>query len=52
MKAVEFESGITPGGKIAVPREIAEEISAGEQIRVVVMWQHSGGDSACRSAAR
>ncbi|MBI4905585.1 MAG: hypothetical protein HY820_18275 [Acidobacteria bacterium] len=52
MKAVEFESTITPGGEIAIPREIAGEIPAGEQLRVVVMWEPSGPDLAWRLAGR
>ena len=52
MKAVEFESTITPAGEIAIPREIVGEIPTGEQLRVVVMWQPSGADSAWRSAGR
>jgi hypothetical protein len=52
MKAVEFESTITPEGEIVIPREIAVEIPAGEQLRVVVMWQSSDMDLAWRSTGR
>lgn len=52
MKAVEFESTISSRGEIAIPREIAGEIPAGEQLRVVVMWQPSGADSSWRAAGR
>jgi len=52
MNAVEFKSTITPAGELAIPREIAGEIPAGEQLRVVVMWQPSGADLAWRSAGR
>lgn len=52
MNAIEFESTITPGGEIAIPREIAAEIPAGEPLRVVVMWQAASDDLAWRSAAR
>lgn len=52
MKALEFESTIIPGGQIALPREIAEQIPAGEHLRVVVMWELSGADSVWRSAGR
>ena len=52
MRAVEFESKITPGGQIALPPEVAGEIPAGEQLRVVVMWDPSGADSVRRSAGR
>lgn len=52
MKAVAFESTITPAGEIAIPREIAGEIPAGEPLRVVVMWEPSGPDVIWRSAGR
>jgi hypothetical protein len=52
MKAVEFESTITPEGEIVIPREIAVEIPAGQQLRVVVMWQTSDTDLAWRSMGR
>ncbi|HEX3743372.1 MAG TPA: hypothetical protein VHW09_05570 [Bryobacteraceae bacterium] len=52
MKAFEFESTVTPGGHIALPAEVVEEIPAGEQLRVVIMWEPSGTDSAWRSAGR
>jgi hypothetical protein len=38
MRAVEFESTVTSGGQIELPPEVASEIPAGEQIRIVVMW--------------
>jgi hypothetical protein len=52
MRAVEFESTFAPGGQIALPSEIAGEISPGQQLRVVVMWEPSGLDSAWRSMGR
>lgn len=52
MKAVEFDSRITPRGEIEIPSELAGEIPAGERLRVVVMWQPSGADSAWRAAGR
>jgi hypothetical protein len=52
VKAVEFESTIRPGGQIALPPEVAREIPAGEQLRIVVMWDSSGADDAWRSAGR
>lgn len=52
MKAVEFETTVAPDGLIAVPPEFASEIPAGEQIRVVVMWDVSDLDSAWRGAGR
>jgi len=50
MKAVEFESTITPGGQIALPADVLGEIPAGEQLRVVIMWGPSNSDFAWRSA--
>ena len=44
MRAVEFESTITPGGQIALP--------PGEQLRIVVMWEPSNLDLAWRTAGR
>jgi hypothetical protein len=52
MKAVECESTITQEGQIALPPEVAGEIPAGEQLRVVVMWEPSDPDSAWRYAGR
>ena len=52
MKALEFESTIMPGGQIVLPPEVARQIPAGEQLRVVVMWDASGADLAWRSAGR
>jgi hypothetical protein len=52
MKAVEFESTVTPGGQIVLPPEVAKEIPLGEQLRVVVMWEASDLDSAWRTAGR
>lgn len=52
MKAVAFESTVTPGGQIALPPDVVGEIPAGEQLRVVVMWEPSGPDAGWRSAGR
>jgi len=52
MKAVEFESTITPAGQIALPSDVLGEIPAGEHLRVVIMWEPSSPDSAWRSAGR
>lgn len=52
MKAVEFESIVTAEGQIALPTEVAGEIPAGEQLRVVVMWEPSGLDAEWRAAGR
>ena len=52
MRAVEFESTVTPGGQIALPPEVASEIPPGEQLRIVVMWEPSNLDLARRTAGR
>jgi hypothetical protein len=52
MKTVEFESTFAPGGQIALPPEIADEIPPGQQLRIVVMWEPSGLDLAWRAAGR
>lgn len=52
MKAVEFDRRIGSGGEIIIPREIAEQIPQGEQLRIVVMWQQEAADAAWRSAGR
>jgi hypothetical protein len=52
MKAVEFESTVTSGGQIVLPPEAARDIPAGEQIRVVVMWEPATLDPAWRTAGR
>lgn len=52
MRAVEFESTVTPGGHIALPPEVAGEIPPGEQLRIVVMWEPSNLDLAWRTAGR
>ena len=52
MKAIAFESTIMQGGRIELPPEIAARIPAGEHLRVVVMWEPAGEDSAWRSAGR
>lgn len=52
MQAVEFESSITAEGQIALPADVARQIPAGEQIRVVVIWESTDSDSAWRAAGR
>jgi hypothetical protein len=52
MRAVEFESSITREGQIELPAEVTRQIPAGEQIRVVVMWESPDSDSAWRAAGR
>ena len=41
MKAVEFQVTITQERQIALPPEVSGEIPAGQQLRVVVMWEAS-----------
>jgi hypothetical protein len=50
MKAVEFESTVTAEGRISLPPEVVDEIPAGEQVRVVVMWGPSSDNSFFRAA--
>ena len=52
MKALEFESMLIPGGQIALPPEVADQIPPGEHLRVVVMWEPFSADLAWRSAGR
>jgi len=52
MRAAEFETTVSPGGQIALPPEVVSEIPAGEQLRVVVMWDRLDEDwSAWRAAS-
>jgi hypothetical protein len=50
MKAVEFESTVTPAGQIALPAEVASQLLPGEHLRVVVMWEPADLDLAWRAA--
>ena len=52
MKAVEFEGVMTPGGQIVLPPDVVCEIPAGEQIRVVLLWNPSNLDSGWQTAGR
>lgn len=47
-----IEGMVNSGGEIAIPREIAAQIPAGEHVRVVVMWQPSSGDPDWQRAGR
>ena len=38
MKAVEFETTLAADGMLTVPPSLVNEIPAGEQVRIVVMW--------------
>ena len=38
MKSVEFESRVAPSDQIPIPGDIARQIPAGSNVRVIVMW--------------
>jgi hypothetical protein len=38
VKAVEFESQVAPSDQIPIPGDIARQIPAGSNVRVIVMW--------------
>jgi hypothetical protein len=52
MNAVEFETTLTQAGQIALPTELLDNIPAGQQLRVVVMWQAGAPDTAWQLAGR
>ncbi len=52
MKALEFETTMTQGGHIALPVELLGDIPAGQQLKVVVMWEAGSVDSAWRASGR
>lgn len=52
MKALEFETTMTRGGHIALPAELLGDIPAGQQLKVVVMWEAGSVDSAWRANGR
>jgi hypothetical protein len=52
MKAVEFETKMTPAGQIVLPAEFIGDIPAGQQLKVVVMWESGSVDSAWRASGR
>lgn len=52
MKAVEFEATMSQGGEIVLPAEFLGEIPAGQQLKVVVMWDAGSVDAAWRAAGR
>jgi hypothetical protein len=52
MKAVEFETMMTQGGEIVLPAEFRGDIPAGQQLKVVVMWEAGSVDSAWRATGR
>ena len=52
MKTADFRGELAPNGQIAVPPEIASQVPAGAQIRVVLQWGVSEEDAAWRVAGR
>jgi hypothetical protein len=52
MKALEFQATMSPGGEIVLPVEFLGEIPAGQQLKVVLMWESGSVDAAWRSAGR
>ncbi len=52
MRAVEFEGTVSAGGQIVLPPEVAGEITAGEPIRIVLMWQADEADETWRMMGR
>ena len=52
MKAVEFETMMTQGGQIVLPPEFLGDIPAGQQLKVVVMWDAGSADLAWRANGR
>lgn len=50
MKAVEFESTMTQSGQITLPPEILRDIPAGEQLKIVIMWNPSDIDPSWKAA--
>lgn len=52
MKSVEFDTTLTKDGKILLPAEIAGDIPAGQELRIVVMWESASTDPAWTEAGR
>ncbi len=52
MKAVEFETTLNQGGQIVLPAEFLSDIPAGQQLKVVVMWESTPADSAWRATGQ
>ncbi len=43
---------MSQGGEIVLPAEFLREIPAGQQLKVVVMWEAGSADTAWRAAGR
>jgi hypothetical protein len=41
MNVIEFEGTVTPNGQIALPAEIAGQLTPGESLHVVLQWDPS-----------
>jgi len=52
MRAVEFETTMNEAGQIYLPAEFAGDVPAGQQLKVVLMWDAGSVDSAWRAAGR
>jgi hypothetical protein len=52
MEAVEFEAQMSQNGEIVLPAEFLSEIPAGQQLKVLVMWEAGSVDAAWRAAGR
>ncbi len=52
MQAIEFEATMSQSGEIVLPAEFVGEIPAGQQLKVVLMWESGSIDAAWRSAGR
>ena len=52
MKAVEFETTMNQAGQIVLPSEFLGDIPAGQQLKVVVMWEATPADSDWRTTGR
>lgn len=44
MKAVQFESQLGASDKIQIPSDVARQLPAGSQIRVIILWEGSDED--------
>ena len=52
MNTADFNTELTPDGRIALPPEIASQVPAGETIRVMIHWGDNADEAAWRAAGR
>jgi hypothetical protein len=52
MNALEFETTLSKDGEIVLPPEFIAEIPAGQQLKIVVMWESGSADAAWRATGR